>query len=153
MLFDLRGRRRRAVQGTYLMLALLMGGGLAWRPYVTRAYSVAAVLLIAGALVTGETFSGYSTETYAIFVALALVPQLIGHTSINRSLGYLPAATVAVAVLGEPVGATILGAIFLDETPTAVQLAGALFVLAGVYAGLRQTLSKQVIPTDSELTP
>src|SRR5688572_17162837 len=28
MLFDLRGRRRRAVQVTYLMLALLMGGGL-----------------------------------------------------------------------------------------------------------------------------
>src|SRR3954467_6234293 len=28
MLFDLRGKRRRAVQGTYLMLALLMGGGL-----------------------------------------------------------------------------------------------------------------------------
>ena len=28
MLFDLRGRRRRAVQVTYVMLALLMGGGL-----------------------------------------------------------------------------------------------------------------------------
>jgi hypothetical protein len=28
MLFDLRGHRRRAVQVTYLMLALLMGGGL-----------------------------------------------------------------------------------------------------------------------------
>src|SRR3954467_9670845 len=28
MLFDLRGKRRRAVQGTYLMLAVLMGGGL-----------------------------------------------------------------------------------------------------------------------------
>src|SRR5262245_15211567 len=28
MLFDLRGRRRRAVQATYLLLALLMGGGL-----------------------------------------------------------------------------------------------------------------------------
>ena len=28
MLFDLRGRRRRAVQVTYLMLAVLMGGGL-----------------------------------------------------------------------------------------------------------------------------
>ena len=28
MLFDLRGRRRRLVQATYLMLALLMGGGL-----------------------------------------------------------------------------------------------------------------------------
>jgi len=28
MLFDLRGKRRRAVQATYLMLAVLMGGGL-----------------------------------------------------------------------------------------------------------------------------
>ena len=28
MLFDLKGKRRRLVQGTYLMLALLMGGGL-----------------------------------------------------------------------------------------------------------------------------
>jgi hypothetical protein len=28
MLFDLRGRRRRAVQATYLTLAILMGGGL-----------------------------------------------------------------------------------------------------------------------------
>jgi hypothetical protein len=28
VLFDLKGRRRRVVQGTYLMLAVLMGGGL-----------------------------------------------------------------------------------------------------------------------------
>lgn len=28
MLFDLKGRRRRVVQATYLMLAILMGGGL-----------------------------------------------------------------------------------------------------------------------------
>ena len=28
MLFDLRGRRRRLVQATYLSLAVLMGGGL-----------------------------------------------------------------------------------------------------------------------------
>jgi DNA-binding ferritin-like protein len=28
MLFDLKGRRRHAVQGTYLLLAVLMGGGL-----------------------------------------------------------------------------------------------------------------------------
>src|SRR4051812_48821840 len=28
MLFDLQGKRRRLVQGTYLLLAVLMGGGL-----------------------------------------------------------------------------------------------------------------------------
>src|SRR5215203_3252803 len=129
--------------GYILTGRLLISAGLGWRPYVTRAYTVAAVLLIAAALLTGETFAGYSTRTYVIFAALALVPQLIGHTAINRSLGYLPAATVAIAVLGEPVGATLLGAIFLDETPTALQLVGALLVLAGVYAGLRHTLSKR----------
>jgi len=121
----------------------LLASGLGWRPYVTRAYTVAAVLLIAAALLTGETFAGYSMRTYVFFLLLALVPQLVGHTAINRSLGYLPAATVAVAVLGEPVGATILGAVFLGETPTALQLIGAFLVLCGVYAGLRHTLSKR----------
>jgi drug/metabolite transporter (DMT)-like permease len=121
----------------------LRASGLGWMPYVTRAYSVAAVLLVAAAVTAGETLSGYSTRTYVFFVLLAAVPQLIGHTALNRSLGYLPAATVAVAILGEPVGATILGAVFLDETPTALQLAGALLVLAGVYAGLRTTLTKR----------
>jgi drug/metabolite transporter (DMT)-like permease len=101
------------------------------------------VLLVGAALTAGEAFSGYSTRTYVFFLLLALVPQLIGHTAINRSLGYLPAATVAVAILGEPVGATILGAVFLDELPSVVQLAGALLVLAGVYAGLRHTLSSR----------
>jgi drug/metabolite transporter (DMT)-like permease len=129
--------------GYILTGRLMLASGLGCRPYVTRAYTVAAVLLVATALLTGETFAGYSTRTYVIFLLLALVPQLIGHTAINRSLGYLPAATVAVAILGEPVGATILGAIFLNETPTALQLIGALLVLAGVYAGLRHTLSKR----------
>lgn len=121
----------------------LLATGLGWRPYVTRAYTVAAVLLVATALLTGESFAGYSTRTYVFFLLLALVPQLVGHTAINRSLGYLPAATVALAVLGEPVGATILGAIFLEETPTALQLIGAFFVLCGVYAGMRHRLAKR----------
>jgi drug/metabolite transporter (DMT)-like permease len=131
------------VSGYVLAGRQVMGSGLGWLPYVTRVYSVAAVILVAAALVAGETFTGYSTRTYGIFVLLALAPQLIGHTAINRSLGYLPAATVAVAILGEPVGATILGAMFLDETPTALQMAGALLVLSGVSFGLRQTLSRR----------
>jgi drug/metabolite transporter (DMT)-like permease len=68
---------------------------------------------------------------------MALVPQLIGHSAINRSLGYLPAASVAIAILGEPVGATLLGIVFLHEDPTLLQAIGAALVLAGVYLGLR----------------
>jgi drug/metabolite transporter (DMT)-like permease len=117
-------------------------GGQGWLPYVTLAYSTAAVVLIVMAVVAGEAFGGYSDRTYLFLVLLALVPQLVGHTALNRSLGYLPAVAVTIAVLGEPVGATILGALFLDEVPSAVEVAGGLLVLVGVYAGLRGSLAK-----------
>jgi drug/metabolite transporter (DMT)-like permease len=44
---------------------------------------------------------------------------------------------VAVAILGEPVGATLIAAIVLDEVPTLLELAGAAVVLLGVYFALR----------------
>jgi drug/metabolite transporter (DMT)-like permease len=123
----------------YIMTGrVLRTGGAAWLPYVTAVYSTSAAILVLAALAAGHAFSGYSRETYLYFVMLALVPQLIGHTAINRSLGYLPAATVAVAILGEPIGATILGALFLDEQPTLQEAIGATFVLAGVYVGISQ---------------
>ena len=43
-------------------------------------------------------------QAYARIVLLALVPQLLGHGSLAWALGSLPAALVAVAPLGQPVG-------------------------------------------------
>ena len=122
----------------YLMTGrrvLAPAGG--WLPYITLTYSTAALLLLAGVLVTGEALGGYSDRTYVFFALLALLPQLIGHTAVNRSLGHLPAIIVSLAILGEPVGATILAALFLDEDPTLLQLGGGLLVLLGVAVGVR----------------
>jgi drug/metabolite transporter (DMT)-like permease len=66
------------------------------------------------------------------------VPQLVGHSAINWSLAYVPAALVAVAILGEPVGATALAVVVLDETPSAFEITGALLVMTGVYVALRR---------------
>jgi drug/metabolite transporter (DMT)-like permease len=121
----------------FLIGRRLRAAGTSWLSYVTLAYSTSAVVLIAMAAIAGETFLGYSARTYGFLVLLALVPQLIGHTALNRSLGYLPAVAVTIAVLGEPVGATVLGAIFLDELPNALEIAGAALILCGVYVGLR----------------
>jgi drug/metabolite transporter (DMT)-like permease len=49
--------------------------------------------------------------------ALALVPQLLGHSSFNWALGYLSAAFVSVTLLGEPIGSTILAYTLLEEFP------------------------------------
>jgi drug/metabolite transporter (DMT)-like permease len=66
-----------------------------------------------------------------------VVSQLIGHNAMNWALGFLPAAMVAIAILGEPVGATVIAAFVLDEVPTLLELAGAAVVLVGVYLALR----------------
>jgi drug/metabolite transporter (DMT)-like permease len=119
-----------------------------WLAYSTLTYTTAAILLVGAVLAAGETFSGYSQRTYAVFVLLALVPQLIGHTAINRSLGQLPAIIVSLVILSEPVGATILAAIFLDEQPTLLQLAGGLVVLTGVAFGIRGDVRTPVVAPD-----
>jgi drug/metabolite transporter (DMT)-like permease len=122
--FMLAGRRLLADEGR-------------WLPYSTATYSIAGVTLIAMVIISGEAVSGFSDETYLYLVLLALIPQIIGHTAINRSLGYLPAFAVALAVQGEPVGSTILAAGLLGEVPTALELIGGALVLTGVYVGLR----------------
>jgi drug/metabolite transporter (DMT)-like permease len=122
----------------FLVGRYLLSSGTGWLPYITVSYSTSAVVLVLLAVIAGNAFTGHSNEAYLYILLLALVPQLIGHTAVNRSLGHLPAIAVALAVQGEPVGATILAAIFLDEVPTLWGLAGAFLVLTGVYIGLRQ---------------
>lgn len=131
-----------ALLGAVFSAAYLMTGRRArrempWTGYIGAAYTAAALLLVVSVIVSGGAFTGYSAKTFLMFGLLALVPQLIGHSAINWSLAYVPAALVAVAILGEPVGATALAAFVLGETPTALELLGSAFVLAGVYVALR----------------
>jgi drug/metabolite transporter (DMT)-like permease len=121
----------------YLMIGRRARPQVPWLKYVGAVYPVAAVLLVVSVLVAGESFSGYSTKTFVMMGLLALVPQLVGHSAINWALAYVPAALVAVAILGEPVGATALAALILKEMPSGLEIAGALLVLSGVYVVLR----------------
>jgi len=121
----------------YLMIGRRARPQMSWVGYVGVVYSVAAVLLVMSVLAAREPFTGYSTKTFVMLGLLALVPQLVGHSAINWALAYVPAALVAVAILGEAVGATILAALVLKETPSGFEVAGALLVLTAVYVALR----------------
>jgi len=63
---------------------------------------------------------------------------LIGHSTYNWALKYLPAALVAVMTLGEPIGSAILAFFILNETPTLATLFGGALILAGIYLASRQ---------------
>jgi drug/metabolite transporter (DMT)-like permease len=102
-------------------------------PYVFLVYGAAAVVLTAVMLAMGQSMFGYAPPAYLWFLLLALVPQLLGHTSFNWALRYLPASLVSVVLLGEPIGSTILAFFILQETPGWVKAGGAALILAGIY--------------------
>ncbi len=111
--------------------------------YTASVYSVTAVVLFAAVAITRTPVTGYSMDAYIFLVLLALVPQLIGHNALNWALGAVPAAIVAVAVLGEPVGAAILAFILLDEAPTLLEIVGGTLLLSGVYIALRSASRRE----------
>lgn len=129
--------------GGALMAAAYMIVGRRLRPtmslmvYITTVYGTAAVILLVLALLSGEPFVGFSPGVYAAFLALAVGPQLLGHTSFNYGLRFLPAAFVSVALLGEPIGTTILALIILNETPTTLEVVGGMIILAGIFLASR----------------
>lgn len=104
--------------------------------YVTVVYSVAAVLLILLALGSGVSFAGFRPVDYWLLVAVALIPQVVGHTSINWALKYFSATAVAVIILGEPIGASLLALLLLGEKLTMIQIAGGFIILSGVLLTL-----------------
>ena len=104
--------------------------------YIAPVYGTAAVLLTAAALATGAQLTGFDVEVYGWLVLLALLPQVVGHSTLNWSLGYLPATLVATAVMAEPVGASLLAWAVLDEAPPVTSVAGGALVLVGVFTTL-----------------
>lgn len=118
----------------YLVVGRRLRAGLGLVAYVTPVYGVAAVVLLVWAGARGEAFRAYPAADWAIFAALAAGPMLVGHTGFNYALRYLPAYTVNVGVLAEPVGATLIAWTLpaIAEAPSTSTLAGGAVVLVGV---------------------
>jgi drug/metabolite transporter (DMT)-like permease len=125
-----------AVSG-YLIMGRKLRGQVSLVAYISVVYGTAAVGLILAMLAFHETPFGYPPITYFWLLLLALIPQLIGHSIYNWSLRYLPAALVAIATLGEPIGSALLAYIVLYERPSFAVLLGGGLILAGIYIASR----------------
>jgi drug/metabolite transporter (DMT)-like permease len=121
----------------YLMIGRSLRGRMSLLSYIFLVYGMAACVLIIAMLIRRQSPFGYPPSTYLWFALLAIVPQLIGHTTFNWTLRYLSAAYVSISLLGEPVGSTILAYLILRETPTALKVFGAILILVGIYIASR----------------
>jgi drug/metabolite transporter (DMT)-like permease len=95
-------------------------------------YAIAAVALAVAMLVSGTPFVGFPAEAWLLFAAMTAGPQFLGHTVFNHLLGEVKASVVSVALLAEPIGATLLGVVIYHELPGPQTVVGAVVVLAGV---------------------
>ncbi len=115
----------------YILLGRNLRRHLSLPGYILLCYGTAAVILWTLVCFLGLPAAGFSAKTYGAFWAMALITQLVGHTSYNWALRWFTPGLIAVSLLGEPVGASILGYIIFGETLTwAKAIGGALILYA-----------------------
>lgn len=138
---DLLALAGAACGGAYFVIGRRLRADLGLVAYITPVYGVAAAVLLLWATGLREAFVAYPAKDWLIFAALAAGPMIVGHGGLNYALRYLPAYTVNVAALGEPVGATLIAWLLpaIAEPPGVPALAGGVLALGGIALALAGT--------------
>lgn len=132
-----------------LFLALYFIGGRKYASdlpitiYTSIVYIVAAITTLMLCVLGGLNFLVFTPSEVLIFLALAIFPTVLGHSVNNYLLTKVPAYVVSSAVLGEPIGATILAALIFAEYPGWLELLGFSIILLGVGFVLADIAAKE----------
>ena len=125
--------------GVYFMVGAGLRKSMDTFQYISLVYGFSAVFTLIFAVLSGEQFFGYRKISYFYMFLLAVVPQLLGHTSFNWALKYLKANAVAISTLGEPVGASILAYIFFGQIIKPLQAVGMVLVLVSIAVAISRS--------------
>jgi len=140
-----------AAAGVYMVVGRRLRSRLGAWSYVAVVYGAALVTMLCIAGVSGIHVAPQPSRDVLIFVGLAIGPMLVGHTGMNWALEHLPAYVVNLTMLGEPVGATILGAIIpgIREIPKWTTLLGGAIIFAGFVVTVwnRKAEQEQLVET------
>ena len=117
---------------SYQVIGRGLRGALPLNAYLLAVWSAATLALASLMAAFGTRFGNYPVRTWLAFTALAVVPTLGGHGLANRALRSLPAPTVGLFLLGEPVIASLLAMALFGEMPSTATLAGGAIVLGAL---------------------
>lgn len=116
----------------YLLFGQTVRKRISLITYTFIVYFMSAVTLFIYALATREPLIPSRSSDWIYFILLALFPNLLGHSLFNWSLKWLSASTISMAILFEPVGATILAYFLLNQNVVWTQILGGIIVIAGI---------------------
>ena len=117
----------------YLLIGRRLRTTMSLLPYIWLVYSFAAVALMIAAIADGATLNGFSSAAWSCLFALAIGPQLLGHSAFNWALKHVSATFIAIVILGEPIGSAVLAWLIFDERFATLQFAGFAMLLVGIY--------------------
>ncbi|MCX7784680.1 MAG: DMT family transporter [candidate division WOR-3 bacterium] len=122
----------------YLLIGRKVRPQVSLLAYIYIMYTTSAIILVLAVLITGNKFFGYTFQSYLFIALLGIGPQLIGHTSFNWALRYLTAPVVAMTILGEPLGTTVLAWLILKQLPTIKEIFGGVIIGISIYLAVTE---------------
>ena len=124
--------------GTYLTIGRAVRPHVVWAPYGVLLCVSCTLWLGLFAILSGAPIGLIGENALWVVLAMALGPQLLGHIGFNWAVRYVPATIIGAVILLEPVGATALGTLVLDEWPSPMEALGAVIIVAGVMVATIQ---------------
>jgi drug/metabolite transporter (DMT)-like permease len=141
-----------AYSGFLLTLRHGSAEGHAAGPLFDATVASAAGCLVIG-LAVGDLDLLPGAEAQLWLVVLALSAQVLGWVLIAVSLPRIPAVASSLLLMLQPLLAVLLAALLIDESPSALQLAGAASILAAVVlASARRRQRDRVVPVPAPAT-
>lgn len=126
----------------YFLLGQRLRRNLTLVTYTFIVYSISSVFLLLYNIVLRNEFFGYPSDHWLMFLLLAIVPTFLGHSVFNWTLKWLSTSTISMAIVFEPIGATILAYFILGEMVTASQWLGGTIVIFGLFLFIVSTTRK-----------
>lgn len=111
--------------------------GLGLNAYVGIAYGIGALVLLPVPALFEQAYLAWPPATWGWILAMALAPQMLGHTGLNYAARSVDPTLVTTFTLLEPVGAATLALLIFGEVPGPWVLVGAPVLLAGLALVVR----------------
>lgn len=106
-------------------------------PYTVLVYGSSTITLFIYNIILDMNFIHYEYKEWLIFTALAIIPNIFGHTVFNWAIRYVSAATVSTTILAEPAGSALLAYIILGEMINLTQVIGGVIIFSGIFIYLK----------------
>ncbi len=121
--------------GLYILGGRKLRKDISVLTYALVVYSVGTITLFFICLLFNSPLNNLSVKDYQIIFLMAIVAGIFGHTTYNWSLKYIKASIASVALLGEPIGSTLLAYAIpsISQEPSAYTIIGGTIILLGIY--------------------